>query len=184
MELSSCPQCSAKRNIPLSFSFFLTNLVPSGPFLQPLRCEICAHDAAAYRTADSTAGVQHWLWTSLHAAPAAGIHPFCGWDLPTAASLGACSPARACTGALAPASRSAVEKAGKYSRVPPWTIGLFLYHFDCDFLSGNNADQLSICTGSPDESAVLISFSFAGGCYDISILSAAIAAEGAGNILG
>lgn len=25
MELSSCPQCSAKRNIPLSFSFFLTN---------------------------------------------------------------------------------------------------------------------------------------------------------------
>ena len=25
MELSSCPQCSANRNIPLSFSFFLTN---------------------------------------------------------------------------------------------------------------------------------------------------------------
>ena len=25
MELSSCPQCSAKRYIPLSFSFFLTN---------------------------------------------------------------------------------------------------------------------------------------------------------------
>lgn len=25
MELSSCPQCSAKLNIPLSFSFFLTN---------------------------------------------------------------------------------------------------------------------------------------------------------------
>lgn len=25
MELSSCPQCSTKRNIPLSFSFFLTN---------------------------------------------------------------------------------------------------------------------------------------------------------------
>jgi len=50
MELSSCPQCSAKRNIPLSFSFFSDKPVPSGSFLQPLRREICAHDAAAYRS--------------------------------------------------------------------------------------------------------------------------------------
>lgn len=176
MELSSCPQCSAKRNIPLSFSFFLTNR-----FHLALSCSHCG---ARYVPTMLQRIVQLILLLAFSIAPAAGIHPFCGWDLPTAASLGACSPARACTGALAPASRSAVEKAGKYSRVPPWTIGLFLYHFDCDFLSGNNADQLSICTGSPDESAVLISFSFAGGCYDISILSAAIAAEGAGNILG
>ena len=25
MELSSCPQCTTRRNIPISFSFFLTN---------------------------------------------------------------------------------------------------------------------------------------------------------------
>ena len=36
MELSSCPQCSAKRNIPLSFSFFLTNR-----FHQALSCGHC-----------------------------------------------------------------------------------------------------------------------------------------------
>lgn len=52
---------------PALIQLFSDKPVPSGPFLQPLRCEICAHDAAAYRTADSTAGVQHWLWTSLHA---------------------------------------------------------------------------------------------------------------------
>lgn len=36
MELSSCPQCSAKRNIPLSFSFFLTNR-----FHLALSCKHC-----------------------------------------------------------------------------------------------------------------------------------------------
>lgn len=184
MELSSCPQCSAKRNIPLSFSFFLTNR-----FHLALSCSHCG---ARYVPTMLQRIVQLILLLAFSIGCGLLYTPLLRLEF----TLSAVGTFRLlplwvlvvllvlALGALAPASRSAVEKAGKYSRVPPWTIGLFLYHFDCDFLSGNNADQLSICTGSPDESAVLISFSFAGGCYDISILSAAIAAEGAGNILG
>ena len=47
---------------PALIQLFSDKPVPSGSFLQPLRCEICANDAAAYRTADSTAGV---LYTPL-----------------------------------------------------------------------------------------------------------------------
>lgn len=169
---------------PALIQLFSDKPVPSGPFLQPLRCEICAHDAVAYRTADFAAGVQHRLWAALHAAPAARIRPFCSWNLPATACLGACSPDRACVGTLAPASRSAVEAASRQRRIPPWTICLLFYHFFCEPHIGDPAGRLPVRPGSPDESAVLISFSFAGGCYDISILSAAIAAEGAGNILG
>ena len=169
---------------PALIQLFSDKPVPSGSFLQPLRREICAHDAVAYRTADFAAGVQHRLWAALHAAPAARIRPFCSWNLPATACLGACSPDRACVGTLVTASCASMEEAGKRSRVPPWTFCDLLYYYARIFLYGDDADRLSICTGSIAESAVLISFSLAGGCYDISILSAAIAAEGAGNILG
>ena len=172
MELSSCPQCSAKRNIPLSFSFFLTNR-----FHLALSCSHCG---ARYVPTMLQRIVQLILLLAFSIGCGLLYTPLLRLEF-TLSVVG--------TFRLLPVWVLVVLLVLALAhwlplRVPPWTIGLFLYHFDCDFLSGNNADQLSICTGSPDESAVLISFSFAGGCYDISILSAAIAAEGAGNILG
>lgn len=172
MELSSCPQCSAKRNIPLSFSFFLTNR-----FHLALSCSHCG---ARYVPTMLQRIVQLILLLAFSIGCGLLYTPLLRLEF-TLSAVG--------TFRLLPLWVLVVLLVLALAhwlplRVLPWTIGLFLYHFDCDFLSGNNADQLSICTGSPDESAVLISFSFAGGCYDISILSAAIAAEGAGNILG
>ena len=172
MELSSCPQCSAKRNIPLSFSFFLTNR-----FHLALSCSHCG---ARYVPTMLQRIVQLILLLAFSIGCGLLYTPLLRLEF-TLSVVG--------TFRLLPVWVLVVLLVLALAhwlplRVLPWKIGLFLYHFDCDFLSGNNADQLSICTGSPDESAVLISFSFAGGCYDISILSAAIAAEGAGNILG
>ena len=172
MELSSCPQCSAKRNIPLSFSFFLTNR-----FHLALSCSHCG---ARYVPTMLQRIVQLILLLAFSIGCGLLYTPLLRLEF-TLSAVG--------TFRLLPLWVLVVLLVLALAhwlplRVLPWKNGLFLYHFDCDFLSGNNADQLSICTGSPDESAVLISFSFAGGCYDISILSAAIAAEGAGNILG
>ena len=50
---------------PALIQLFSDKPVPSGSFLQPLRCEICAHDAAAYRTADFGAGTRNHAWAAL-----------------------------------------------------------------------------------------------------------------------
>lgn len=149
MELSSCPQCSAKRNIPLSFSFFSDKPVPSGPFLQPLRCEICAHDAAAYRTAGFGAGTRNHAWAALCSCFEACKYSFQDRSLRSAALPAVRTPASVRAGALASASCAAVETAGRQRGVPPRTFCLLFYHFFCEPHIGDPAGRLPVRPGSP-----------------------------------
>lgn len=76
MELSSCPQCTTRRNIPDFVQLLPDESVSSGPVLQALQRALCAHNASAHCTVDSDAGAQHLLRAPLHARPAAGTRTF------------------------------------------------------------------------------------------------------------
>ena len=81
MELSSCPQCSAKRNIPLSFSFFLTNR-----FHLALSCSHCGAryvPTMLQRIVQLILLLAFSIGCGLLYTPLLRLefHPFCGWDL-------------------------------------------------------------------------------------------------------
>ena len=143
MELSSCPQCSAKRNIPLSFSFFLTNR-----FHLALSCSHCG---ARYVPTMLQRIVQLILvlvlgtMLGLLYVPALklastlskiglfGLQPFRLFALLLLFGL----------------ARSAVEAASRQRRAPPRTICLLFYHFFCEPHIGDPAGRLPVRPGSP-----------------------------------
>ena len=149
MELSSCPQCSAKRNIPLSFSFFLTNR-----FHLALSC---GHCGARYVPTMLQRIVQLVLvlvlgtMLGLLYVPALklastlsriglfGLQPFRLFALLLLFGLAHWLPLRV----------SAVEAAGRQRGVPPRTICLLFYHFFCEPHSGDPAGRLPVRPGSP-----------------------------------
>lgn len=59
------------------------------------------------------------------------------------------TPASVRAGALASASRSAVEAASRQRRAPPRTICLLFYHFFCEPHIGDPAGRLPVRPGSP-----------------------------------
>lgn len=148
MELSSCPQCSAKRNIPLSFSFFLTNR-----FHLALSCSHCG---ARYVPTMLQRIVQLVLvlvlgttFGLLYVPALKRKYSFQDRPLRSAALPAVRTPAPVRAGTLAPASRSAVEAASRQRRVPPWTICLLFYHFFCEPHIGDPAGRLPVRPGSP-----------------------------------
>lgn len=149
MELSSCPQCSAKRNIPLSFSFFLTNR-----FHLALSCSHCG---ARYVPTMLQRIVQLVLVLVLGtmfgllygSRSEACKYSFQDWPLRSAALPAVRTPASVRAGALASASYAAVEAASRQRRVPPRTIGLLFYHFFCEPHIGDPAGRLPVRPGSP-----------------------------------
>ena len=146
MELSSCPQCSAKRNIPLSFSFFLTNR-----FHLALSCSHCG---ARYVPTMLQRIVQ--LVLVLVLGTMFGLLYVPALKLASTLSkigLFGLQPFRLFAllllFALASASYAAVEAASRQRRVPPRTIGLLFYHFFCEPHIGDPAGRLPVRPGSP-----------------------------------
>ena len=145
MELSSCPQCSAKRNIPLSFSFFLTNR-----FHLALSC---GHCGARYVPTMLQRIVQ--LVLVLVLGTMLGLLYVPALKLASTLSkigLFGLQPFRLFAlllGALASASCAAVETAGRQRGVPPRTFCLLFYHFFCEPHIGDPAGRLPVRPGSP-----------------------------------